>query len=264
MPSTPRASGVNYLLHALPGGDLTRVLSGCDVVELAAAEVVYAPGAPLRQVFFPLSGFISLIMQVDDASFLEVALVGNEGMLGIPLLLGVDISSMQALVQGAGSALRMETARFRQELRRSPALLRAVGRYAYVRMAQLAQMSACTRFHLVEARLARWILMTQDRAYTATIHITQEMLSLVLGVRRVGITNAASSLQRRGLIHYSRGRITVVDRRGLKAAACACYRANRVSYDRLLDERAPRLPGSAGADARRVERMCGSAHTASG
>jgi CRP-like cAMP-binding protein len=200
-------------------------------------------------------------MQVDDASFVEVALVGNEGMLGIPLLLGASTASVRALVQGAGSALRMDTARFHRELRRCPSLRRAVGRYACVRMAQLAQRSACTRFHVVEARLARWILMTQDRAYTSTIHITQEMLSLVLGVRRVGITNAASSLQRRGLIHYRRGHITVVDRRGLKAASCVCYRADRVSYERLLGEtpRTLRCPARTGG----ASGMCGSAHTAS-
>jgi CRP-like cAMP-binding protein len=138
------------------------------------------------------------------------------------------------VVQGAGPALRMDAATFRGELERSPALRRTVDQYVFVQLSQLAQTAACTRFHLVEARLARWLLMTQDRARVSTFHITQEFLAYMLGVRRVGITKAASSLQTRRLIHYSRGNITVLDRRGLKAAACGCYKADRDSYERML------------------------------
>jgi len=232
--SSTRASCGNHLLEALPHGDLSRILARCETVELAAAAVLYSPGERIRDVLFPVSGFISLIMQVDDALLLEVGLVGNEGMFGIPLALGVDVSPMRAVVQGPGSALRLDNAHFRMELERSQSLRHQVGRYVCVRLTQLAQTSVCTRFHVVEARLARWLLMTQDRARTNTFHVTQELLALMLGVRRVGVTNAATSLQKRNLIHYSRGNITVVDRQGLKAASCGCYQADRNSYDRLL------------------------------
>lgn len=234
MPSLTCASGKNLLLQALPHGDLGRMLAACDMVELAVADVLYSPGERLQGVFFPVSGFISLIMAVDDTSSLEVGLVGNEGMFGIPLVLGVDVSPVRAVVQGPGSALRMDAAQFRRELERSQPLRQEVGRYVCVCLTQLAQISACTRFHVVEARLARWLLMTQDRARANTFHITQELLALMLGVRRVGVTKAAASLQQRSLIRYRRGNITVVDRKGLKAASCGCYVADRKSYDRLL------------------------------
>ena len=234
MPPMPRASGVNHLLQGLPRLDLSRMLAACEKVELAVADVLYAPGERLRDVYFPMSGFISLIMRVDDASSLEVGLVGNEGMFGIPLVLGVDVSPVRAVVQGPGSALQMDAVQFRRELERSQPLRHEIGRYVCVCLTQLAQISACTRFHVVEARLARWLLMSQDRARANTFHITQELLALMLGVRRVGVTKAATSLQQRSLITYSRGTITVLDRQGLKAASCGCYVADRKSYDRLL------------------------------
>jgi CRP-like cAMP-binding protein len=210
------------------------MLTVCDTVALDIADVLYSPGERLRDVFFPVSGFISLIMHVDDASSLEVGLVGNEGMFGVPLLLGVDVSPVRAVVQGAGSALRMNSVHFRRELERSAPLRGEIGRYVCVRLTQLAQTSACTRFHVVEARLARWLLMTQDRAGANVFHVTHELLALMLGVRRVGVTKAATSLQQRSLISYSRGNITILDRQGLKAVSCGCYLADRKSYDRLL------------------------------
>ena len=236
MPPTQRATGVNQLLEALPSSDLRRLLAGCETVDLVFGDVLYALGDRLRHVYFPTGGFISLIMPVDASAFLEVGLVGSEGMFGIPLVLGVDVSPVRAVVQGAGTALRMDAATFRRELGRSQALQRGIDRYVFVHMSQLAQTAACTRFHVVEERLARWLLMTQDRAKTSSFHITQEYLAFMLGVRRVGVTKAASSLQKRSLIHYSRGNITVLDRRGLKAAACGCYKADLDSYDRILTQ----------------------------
>jgi CRP-like cAMP-binding protein len=210
------------------------MLAGLEAVELTFAEVLYAPGKRLSHVYFPIRSFISLVMPVDTASSLEVGLVGSEGMFGIPLALGVDVSPVRAVVQGGGTALRMGAARFTRELKDRPALERGMDRYAFVQLTQLAQAAACTRFHVVEARLARWLLMTQDRAHSNTFHITQEFLALMLGVRRVGVTKAASALQSRDLIHYSRGDITVLDRRGLKAASCRCYQADRDAYAGIL------------------------------
>ena len=234
MPSTQRVPAVNRLLKALPSSDLRRMLASCDTVELEFGDVLYTVGKKLSHVYFPTTGFISLIMPVDRASSLEVGLVGNEGMFGIPLALGVDVSPVRAVVQGAGSALRMDAPAFCRELQRSQALQREIDRYAFVHLSQLAQTAACTRFHVVEARLARWLLMTQDRAHADNFHVTQEFLAFMLGVRRVGVTKAASSLQTRRLIRYSRGDITVLDRRGLKAASCGCYRADREAYARVF------------------------------
>ena len=233
MPPAQRAPAVNRLLQALPSSDLRRVLAEVETVELAFGDVLYTPRERLGHVYFPTTSFISLIMSVDQSA-LEVGLIGNEGMFGVPLVLGVDVSPVRAVVQGAGSALRMDAARFCRELGRSQALKREIDRYVFVHLSQLAQNATCTRFHVVEERLARWLLMTQDRAHADNFHITQEYLAFMLGVRRVGVTKAASSLQKRSLIHYSRGNITVLDRRGLKAASCGCYKADLESYDRIL------------------------------
>ena len=232
--STQRAQPANRLLEALPSGDLRRMLAACEPVELVFGDPLYTPNERLEHVYFPTSGFISLIMPLDDYDCLEVGLVGNEGKFGITLALGVEVSSVRAVVQGAGSALRIDAGPFRHELKRSSALLHEIGRYVVVRLTQLAQTAACTRFHVVEARLARWLLMTQDRAHADTFHVTHEFLALMLGVRRVGVTNAASSLQKRRLIRYCRGDVTVLDRRGLRAAACGCYKADRESYERTF------------------------------
>ena len=233
MAATRNASPVNRLLDALPTIDRRRMLAEFDNVELVFADVLYNLGETLDHVYFPLGCFISLIMPIDDTS-LEVGLVGSEGMFGIPLALGVNVSPVRAVVQGAGSALCMSAASFRRELARNRALQREIGRYAFVRASQLAQMAGCTRFHVIEARLARWLLMTQDRAHANSFHITQEFLAAMLGVRRVGVTKAASSLQKRNLIRYNRGRMTVLDRRGLEAASCGCYDEDCRSYERIL------------------------------
>jgi hypothetical protein len=179
-------------------------------------------------------GFISLLTPIDGSTHLEVGLVGDEGMVGTPLALGVPVSPLQALVQGAGHALRLDATLFRRELRTSPALSLLIDRYLFVRMTQLAQAAGCARFHLVEARLARWLLMTQDRAHANAFHITHEFLAAMLGVRRAGVTRAATSLQNGGLIRYRRGEMEVLNRAGLKGAACTCYEADRKTYRSVL------------------------------
>jgi CRP-like cAMP-binding protein len=234
VPSPQRASAVNRLLEALPSSDRSDVLAECEAIDLVFADILYTPGERLKHVYFPTRSFISLIMPIDDDASLEVGLVGNEGMFGVPLALGVDVSPVRAVVQGAGSALRMDAATFCRQLGRSAALQREIDRFVFVQLSQLAQTAACTRFHVVEARLARWLLMTQDRAHAASFSITHEFLAMMLGVRRVGVTKAASSLQKQSLIHYSRGNVTVLDRRGLKAASCGCYMADLDAYDRIL------------------------------
>ena len=234
MPSTQRAPASNRLLEALPDSERRRMLAGCETVNLAFADVLYTPGDAIDSVYFPTGSFISLIMPIDESASLEVGMVGDEGMFGTPLALDVDTSPVRAVVQGEGPALRMDASRFRRELARSPGLRREMDLYVYVRMAQLAQTAGCTRFHVVEARLARWLLMTQDRAHSDQFHVTQEFLAIMLGVRRVGVTKAASSLQKLGLIGYRRGDITVLDRRGLKSASCGCYKADCESYARVL------------------------------
>ena len=234
MQRDPHALTANRLLRSLPTNELRRVLGAGETVDLAFEKMLYTSNEPIEHVYFPLTGFVSLIMPVDASDSLEVGLVGNEGMLGLPLVLGVDFSPVHAVVQGAGSSLRLGAFAFRRELALCQALQRGIDRYIHVRLSELAQTAACTRFHVIEARLARWLLMTQDRAHNRRFHITQEFLAFMLGVRRVGVTNAAHSLQKRRLIHYHRGNITVLDRRGLKAASCGCYLADRQSYRRVL------------------------------
>lgn len=197
---------------------------------LVLGEVLHEPGKPTRYVYFPIDSFISLVASIDGKPALEVGMVGREGMLGAQLVLGVPTMPLHALVQGAGASWRVGAAAFRRELARSAALRRLLGRYLYVLMAQMAASATCLRFHSIGPRLARWLLMSQDRAHADRFHVTHEFLAYMLGVRRVGITAAAGALQRGGLIQYHRGEVTVLDRGGLEAAACGCYATDRRAY----------------------------------
>jgi len=220
----------NRLIQLLPRADRMRLLAVCEPVELTLSEILCEPGKPTGHAYFPTDGFISLVTLVVGHPGLEVGMVGREGMVGAQLALGVSTSPLHALVQGGGGALRIGAEAFRSELARSDALQRQMNRYLYVLMAQLATSAACLRFHLIGPRLARWLLMTQDRAHADAFHVTQEFLAYMLGVRRVGITAAAGALQRLGLIEYRRGAMKVLDRGGLERAACSCYATDRRSY----------------------------------
>lgn len=224
----------NRLIDRLPRMERRRVLDSCEPVDLVFGAVLSEADKPYRHVYFPLSGFISLVEAVDRHQPLEMGLVGNEGMLGATLVLAVNASPLRAVVQGSGTGLRMTAAEFRRRLLDCPGLLRKINRYVYVLMAQLSQTAACTRFHEVEARLARWLLMTHDRAHADHFHLTHEFLADMLGVQRSAVTIAAGTLQRRQLISYTRGEIRILSRSGLEAVSCECYGAVIQDYAQLL------------------------------
>jgi CRP-like cAMP-binding protein len=221
----------NSLLAALPRKEGRRLIDKMEQVALTYGEVLYEPGEQIKYVYFPNDSLVSLLTLVDGHLALEVGLVGREGMVGIPLSLGSSISPVRALVQGTGTALRMDAAPFLKELGQSLALHLELHRYTYTLMSQITQTAACNRFHVVEARLARWLLMTHDRLRVNPFHLTQEFLSQMLGVRRVGVTKAARTLHKNKLIRYSRGNITILDRTGLEAASCSCYEIIKDMHD---------------------------------
>lgn len=224
----------NELLAALPESERYAFTAECETVELAFGEVIFQPADTVSHVYFPIDSFISLIAIIDADNRLEVTMAGKEGMLGTSLLLGVDEAPLLALVQGTGTALRINATRFQQLLKKSPVLYQRLNSYLYVVMNQLAKSAACNHYHRIEARLARWLLMTQDRASSDQLQLTHDFLAMMLGVRRAGITIAAIALQSRGLIRYHRGEITVIDRPGLIEASCECYIEDCALYTRIL------------------------------
>ena len=224
----------NLLIERLPRRDRVRLLAACEPVQLVLGAVLGEAGAPTRHVYFPVDGFISLVAQVDAHPGLEVRMVGREGMVGAELVLGVATAPLRALVQGPGASWRVGASAFKAELALSPPLQRQLHRYVCVLMAQMVASAGCLRFHLIGPRLARWLLLSHDRAHGDRFHVTHQSLAYMLGVRRVGITAAAGELQRRGLITYHRGELTVLDRPGLEAAACSCYAAGLHAYAQQL------------------------------
>lgn len=241
--SAGQVSIENSLLAAIPCKEYRRLLAGLEAVTLTFGEVLYEPGEVIRHVYFPGNSLVSLLTLVDGHLALEVGLIGREGMVGLPLVLGHTVSPVRALVQGTGTALRMASAHFREEFRLSLPLQQALYRYTHKLMVQISQTAACNRFHVVEARLARWLLMSHDRVKSNQFHMTHEFLGHMLGVRRVGVTKAAQALQKRKLLHYSRGDITILDRRGLEAAACQCYQVVKNIHDDAQDGHAMRKMG---------------------
>lgn len=225
---------VNALIQLLPPPQRKHLIAQCEPIKLVLSQVLCEPGQVLGHAYFPLEGFVSLVVRVDTHPGLEVGMIGREGMLGSELALGMDTVPWRALSQGAGSCLRLEADTFRQLVQASPELQRVCHDYLLVRLHQLTLSAACERFHVIGPRLARWLLMTQDRAHADTFHVTHEFMALMLGVRRVGVTMAASALQRSGLITYHRGEVTVLHRAGLEAEACSCYLTDKTHYHRLM------------------------------
>lgn len=224
----------NQLIESLPRKDRLGLLEICEPIELVLSQVLGEPGRATGHVYFPVDGFVSLVRTVDGRLGLEVGMVGREGVLGAQLALGVSTSPLHALVQGAGTSRRVKAKAFRSQLEVSAPLRRSIQRYVYVLMEQMATSAACLRYHLINQRLARWLLMSHDRAHADSFYVTQEFLAYMLGVRRVSVTRAAGGLQRDGAIAYQRGRVTVLDRARLEGAACSCYRIDRKSYSDVL------------------------------
>ncbi len=225
----------NRLLAMLPAKEYRRLLPELKRITLTFGEVLYDPGDRIRHVYFPNNSIVSLLSAVGDRSTLEVGMVGNEGMTGLPVFMGVDVSTTRALVQGSGSAMKMTSAAMRQEANRLGSLHRLLHRYSHSLLTQISQSSACNRFHTVDARLARWLLMTGDRLGEDQFRLTQDFMSNMLGVRREGVNKAAGALQLKKLIRYSRGNLVILNRTGLEAASCSCYAITKAESDAYLN-----------------------------
>jgi CRP-like cAMP-binding protein len=232
MRSAAHPPGRNDLLVALPSLVYRRLARHLEPVALTFGQVLYEPGDRIRHVYFPTSGVISLLSVANANKAAEVGVVGNEGVIGASAAFGIDRSNTRAVVQAAGAAARIGSARLRKQLEGNASWYRELLRFTHALLHQSSQTAVCNRFHTVEARLARWLLATRDRVHSNYFHLTQEFISLMLGVRRVGVTVAAANLQNRRLIAYTRGNIQLVDPAGLEAAACECYAKVRETYRR--------------------------------
>lgn len=236
MSTTKRAAPVaNRLLAALPKKDYQRLLPDLEQVPLAFGDILYEPGDSIADVYFPDSGIISLLSKVESQKVLEVGIVGNEGVAGLPVVLGVPVSLNRGLVQSAGTAMKMKAAVLQKEFKQDGALQRLMHRYLHSLLTQISQSAVCNRFHVVDARLARWLLMTHDRVGSDQFRLTQEFLSNMLGVRREAVSKAAGAFQKRRFVNYSRGRITILNRAGLEAITCQCYRVIKGESEQVFD-----------------------------
>lgn len=225
----------NRILAALPDPERARLRASLERVELELRQVVIEPNRPMEHVYFPEDAVVSILGVMEDGSAIETATVGNEGMVGVPVFLGAMRMAAQAFAQVPGAAWRMPAEALREEVRREGELAGLLGRYTQALFTLVAQSSACNRKHGVDQRCARWLMMTHDRVAGDTFEFTHQFLSQMLGVRRATVTEAASALQERGLIEYTRGRITILDRAGLEAASCPCYGVIRAEFARMLE-----------------------------
>src|SRR6202162_62031 len=224
----------NHLLAALPASDYQRLASHLELVPMKLGEVLYESGVQLRYVYFPTTSILSLLYVMEDGASAEIAIVGNEGILGISLFMGGETTPSRAVVQSAGHAFRLKAALLKNEFGRFGPTMHLLLRYTQALITQMAQTAVCNRHHSVDQQLCRWLLLSLDRLQTNELSMTQELIANMLGVRREGVTEAAGELQDAGLISYQRGRITVLDRPGLEARSCECYQVGKTTFDRLL------------------------------
>ncbi|MHB8551383.1 MAG: Crp/Fnr family transcriptional regulator [Acidiferrobacterales bacterium] len=224
----------NSVLRALSRKSFHHMFTRCEQIDLSYGDILSEPGERIRHVYFPNSGLISLLTVIDGHESVAAGMVGSEGMAGMSLLLGIDVSPARTLVQGAGTALRMKAAYFGNEIRHNLVLRRELNHYLYAFIAQVSQTAACNRHHLVGQRLARWLLMTHDRMRSDEFRLTQDFLAHMLGVRRVGVSKAAALLQKMKLIRYTRGHISILNRKGLERESCRCYKAVNDIRDKML------------------------------
>jgi CRP-like cAMP-binding protein len=224
----------NHLLDALPAGDYERIVEHLQLVPLKLGDVLYEPGSQLRYVYFPTTSIVSLLYVMENGASAEIAIVGNEGILGISLFMGGETTPSRAVVQSAGHAYRLKSQTLKQEFGRFGPFLRLLLRYTQALITQMAQTAVCNRHHSVDQQLCRWLLLSLDRLESRELSMTQELIANMLGVRREGVTEAAGKLQQAGLIHYRRGKITVIDRPGLERRSCECYRVVQREFERLL------------------------------
>jgi CRP-like cAMP-binding protein len=228
----------NHLLAALPALECERLLPDLELTAMPLGDVLYESGSQLGHVYFPTTSIVSLLYVMEDGASAEIAVVGNEGIIGVALFMGGETTPSRAVVQSAGHAYRLKGQLLKREFNRSSAMQQLLLRYTQALLTQMAQTAVCNRHHSVDQQLCRWLLLSLDRLASNELTMTQELIANMLGVRREGVAEAAGKLQNAGLIHYSRGRITVVDRPGLEAQACECYRVVKKEFDRLLPEAA--------------------------
>jgi CRP-like cAMP-binding protein len=224
----------NHLLAALPASDYERLVPHLELIPLKLGEVLYEPGVQLRYVYFPTTSIVSLLYVMEDGASAEIAIVGNEGILGISLFMGGETTPSRAVVQSAGYGYRLKAQLLKDEFQRFGPMLHLLLRYTQALITQMAQTAVCNRHHSVDQQLCRWLLLSLDRLASNELSMTQELIANMLGVRREGVTEAAGKLQDAGLISYRRGRITVLDRPGLEARSCECYQVVKTELDRLL------------------------------
>jgi CRP-like cAMP-binding protein len=224
----------NHLLAALPASDYERLAPHLELISLKLGEVLYEPGVRLRYVYFPTTSIVSLLYVMEDGASAEIAIVGNEGILGISLFMGGETTPSRAVVQSAGYGYRLKAQLLKDEFQRFGPMLHLLLRYTQALITQMAQTAVCNRHHSVDQQLCRWLLLSLDRLASNELSMTQELIANMLGVRREGVTEAAGKLQEAGLISYRRGRITVLDRPGLEARSCECYEVVKKELDRLL------------------------------
>ena len=224
----------NHLLDALPKAEYERLFANLELVPMPLGEVLYESGGRLKHVYFPITSIVSLLYVMEDGSSAEIALVGNEGILGISLFMGGETTPSRAVVQSAGFGYRLKAQLLKNEFNRAGPLMRLLLRYTQALITQMSQTAVCNRHHSVEQQLCRWLLLSLDRLSSDKLSMTQELIANMLGVRREGVTEAAGKLQRAGLIEYSRGHITVLNRPGLEARSCECYQVVKSEFDRLL------------------------------